>query len=114
MAINYAVEFSAAFFICFFQSFPLRFLLYRCKALTNHRQATLEELDGCLPDRSQDLEKALEAGLLKESINSFLSSVSRSDCTLFLGLCYYGLTIRELAGKLRRPPSAPGGYCFTR
>lgn len=66
---------------------------------TNMTQA-LEELDGCLPDRGQDLEKALEAGLLKESVNSFLSSVNRTDCALFLGRYYYGLTVRELADKL--------------
>ena len=61
---------------------------------------TLEELDGCLPDRGQDLEKALEAGILKESINSFLASVNRTDCALFLGRYYYGMTVRELAAKL--------------
>lgn len=60
----------------------------------------LEELDGCLPDRSQDLERTLEAGLLKESLNGFLASVSRDDCALFLGRYYYGMTLRELADKL--------------
>lgn len=60
----------------------------------------LEELDGCLPDGTQDLEQALEAGLLKESINSFLSSVSRQDCALFLGRYYYGMTLQELSQKL--------------
>lgn len=60
----------------------------------------LEELDGCLPDGSQDLEKALEAELLKESINAFLATVNRRDCALFLGRYYYGMTVKELAEKL--------------
>lgn len=73
------------------------------KRSANLTQA-LEELDGCLPDGGQDLEQALEAGLLKDSINSFLSTVTRQDCALFLGRYYYGMTVKELAEKLGLTP----------
>lgn len=64
----------------------------------------LEELDGCLPDGRQDLEKVLEAGALKDSINAFLATVNKRDCALFLGRYYYGMTVNELAEKLGLTP----------
>lgn len=59
----------------------------------------LSELEDCIPDRQQDPQQLMEAKLLGESVNRFLSGLSKAECAIFLHRYYYSMTVSEI-GKM--------------
>lgn len=57
-----------------------------------------DELEECVPD-SEDFDSLLEAREIGEIINKFLSTLSVSDCSIFVLRYYYAAPIRYIAGK---------------
>ena len=65
----------------------------------NHMVLLLSELDACIPDQNGDPEKAMEAKELGQSLNRFLSRLSKEDCRIFLCRYYYCMPIRQISDK---------------
>ena len=75
----------------------LDYLNAKCRNREN--EIFFEELEGCIPDRRGNAEEALELKELGESLNRFLSTLSREKCAVFLARYFYAMTIKEIAGK---------------
>lgn len=80
----------------------LDYLTAKCRS--THLDVLLSELEDCLPDSRGSAEEMLEAKQLGLALNSFLNSLSREDCRIFLNRYYYGLTIPEVAEKYGLSP----------
>lgn len=63
------------------------------------RHAQLVELDECIPDTRQSVERIWEAKELGELLNRFLGTLDRKTCAVFLGRYYYFYSTEELAGQ---------------
>lgn len=63
----------------------------------------LSEFDELIPDERGSAEDALEAKLLGEAINHYLSSLDRMDAAIFLSRYFYANSIKEIAGKYELP-----------
>lgn len=61
------------------------------------RQAQLVELDECIPDTRQSVERIWEAKEIGELLNRFLGTLDRKTCAVFLGRYYYFYSMEELA-----------------
>ena len=73
------------------------------KRRDGHLTMLLSELDACLPDPKGSAEAIWEAKQIGASLNRFLEGLDRTDCKLFLGRYFYGMTIREIAEKNQFP-----------
>lgn len=62
-----------------------------------HMSILLSELDACIPDANGDLERHMEAKVIGEALNRFLSGQTKTDCGVFLSRYYYSMTIPEIA-----------------
>lgn len=60
-----------------------------------------DELSDFLPDRLQSVEKAADADMFKEFLNSFLRKQSREARIFFIKRYLYGESIREIALECR-------------
>ncbi len=56
----------------------------------------LSELEDCIPDPRSGLECAMESREIGAVINSFLSTLSKADCALFLHRYYHSMTVSQL------------------
>lgn len=61
------------------------------------RQALFVEMDECIPDQKNDVEKICEAQEIGMMLNRFLKTLDRKSCAVFVGRYYYTYTIRELS-----------------
>lgn len=61
------------------------------------RQALFVEMDECIPDQKNDVEKICEAQEIGMTLNRFLKTLDRKSCAVFVGRYYYTYTIRELS-----------------
>ena len=75
----------------------LDYLTAKCR--NPNMTAVLSELEDCIPDWKADPAEAMEAGQIRECINSFLFGLEKQDCGIFLGRYYYNLTISEISSK---------------
>lgn len=69
------------------------------KAKKRGGDSPLEELDECVPDSRTNPEKILEARELGLLLNRFLATLQREDAAIFVGRCYYGLSISDLSDR---------------
>lgn len=67
--------------------------------LAGKRNAKFVELDECIPDVRQSLERIWEAKEIGELLNGFLGTLDRQSCAVFLGRYYYAYSMDELAGQ---------------
>lgn len=67
--------------------------------LAGKRNAQLVELDECIPDWAQSMERIWEERELGEALNGFLGTLDPKDCAVFLGRYYYSYSISELSEK---------------
>ncbi len=65
--------------------------------LAGKRNALFVELDECIPDMRQNVEKIWEAKEIGNLLNCYLGTLERKSCAVFLGRYYYSYTINELA-----------------
>lgn len=65
--------------------------------LAGKRNAKFVELDECIPDMRQSMERIWEAKEIGELLNRFLASLDRKSCAVFLGRYYYAYSMDELA-----------------
>lgn len=63
----------------------------------------LSELDECIPDKRDSVEKSWEIKQLGSALNSFLSTLSREDCAMFLSRYFYSMSIKEIAERYSLP-----------
>ncbi len=61
------------------------------------RQAVFVELDECIPDRQNDMERIWEVKEIGRVLNEFLQTLDRKTCAVFLARYYYSYSIKELA-----------------
>ncbi len=59
----------------------------------------MEELDECIPDNRSNVQEVIEERELGRLVNSFLYTISKEDAAVFVGRCYYGFSIHELARR---------------
>ena len=59
----------------------------------------LSELEECIPDKSGDVEKAMEAKELGKLLNRFLGTLEVSDRRIFLSRYYEAMTVPQIAEK---------------
>lgn len=59
----------------------------------------LSELEECIPDDCQNVERVLEAKELAMHLNRFLATLDCSDRKLFLARYYYAMTAPQLSEK---------------
>lgn len=69
------------------------------KRRNSHLDVLLSELDACLPDSRGSAEDIWEVKQIGIYLNRFLDMLDRSDCQIFLGRYYYGMTIHEISEK---------------
>lgn len=67
--------------------------------LAGKRNALFVELDECIPDMRQNVEKMWEAKEIRNLLNCYLETLGRKDCAVFLGRYYYSYSISELAAQ---------------
>ena len=67
--------------------------------LAGKRNALFVELDECIPDTRQNVEREWEAKEIGNLLNRWLGTLDRKDCAVFLGRYYYSCSISELAGQ---------------
>lgn len=67
--------------------------------LAGKRNAKFVELDECIPDVRQSMERIWEAKEIGELLNRFLGTLDRKSCAVFLGRYYYAYSLDELAGQ---------------
>lgn len=67
--------------------------------LAGKRNALFVELDECIPDRQQNVEKIWEAKEIGNLLNCYLGTLDRKDCAVFLGRYFYSYSISELAAQ---------------
>lgn len=67
--------------------------------MAGKRHAIVEELDECIPDSRADLEHQWEVKELAETLNTFLGTLDRKTCAVFLSRYYYAHTIPEVAAN---------------
>ncbi|MCM1214369.1 MAG: sigma-70 family RNA polymerase sigma factor [Lachnospiraceae bacterium] len=65
--------------------------------LAGKRNALFVELDECIPDMRQNVERIWEAKEIGRLLNCYLGTLDRKDCAVFLGRYYYSCSIGELA-----------------
>lgn len=65
--------------------------------LAGKRNALFVELDECIPDMRQNVERAWEAKEIGNLLNCYLGTLERKNCAVFLGRYYYSCSISELA-----------------
>ncbi len=65
--------------------------------LAGKRNALFVELDECIPDMRQNVERIWEAKEIGDMLNDYLGTLDRKSCAVFLGRYYYSCSIRELA-----------------
>lgn len=65
--------------------------------LAGKRNAFFVELDECIPDTRQNVEREWEAKEIGNLLNCWLETLDRKDCAVFLGRYYYSYSISELA-----------------
>ncbi len=65
--------------------------------LAGKRNALLVELDECIPDMRQNVERIWEAREIGNLLNGYLETLDRKNCAVFLGRYYYSCSISELA-----------------
>ncbi len=65
--------------------------------MAGKRNAIFVELDECIPDMRQNVEKTWEAKEIGNLLNGYLGTLGRKDCAVFLGRYYYACSISELA-----------------
>ena len=65
--------------------------------LAGKRNALFVELDECIPDMRQNVERAWEAKEIGDLLNGYLETLERKNCAVFLGRYYYSCSISELA-----------------
>ena len=65
--------------------------------LAGKRNAQLVELDECIPDTVQSMERIWEEKELGEALNRFLGTLKRKDLAVFVGRYYYSYSIGELS-----------------
>lgn len=65
--------------------------------MAGKRKAQMVELDECIPDTRQSVERIWEAKELGAALNRFLGTLDRKSCAVFLGRYYYSYSIGELA-----------------
>lgn len=59
----------------------------------------LSELDECIPDTRNDIERVWEVKEIGASLNRFLASLDKQKCAIFLARYYYAYTVLEIAKK---------------
>lgn len=59
----------------------------------------LSELDECVPDMKNDVERVWEVKEIGASLNRFLASLDKQMCAIFLARYYYSYTVAEIAKK---------------
>ena len=79
----------------------LDYLNAKCR--DKHLNVLLSELDLCLPDRRGSTEDLWEAKQLGISLNRFLDTLDRTDCSILLSRYYYGMTIGEISQRYSLP-----------
>lgn len=67
--------------------------------LAGKRNALFVELDECIPDRQQNVEKIWEAKEIGNLLNCYLGTLDWKDCAVFLGRYFYSYSISELAAQ---------------
>ena len=67
-------------------------------------EVVLSELEDCIPDKHNDPAHAAEEKELNKAIESFLSGLSKEDCSLFVSRYFYVQTIDALAEKYSTTP----------
>lgn len=67
--------------------------------LAGKRNAVFAELDECIPDARQSVERIWEARETGKLLNRFLGTLDRRSCAVFLGRYYYACSLDELAGQ---------------
>lgn len=65
--------------------------------MAEKRKAQMVELDECIPDTRQSVERIWEAKEIGAALNHFLGTLDRKSCAVFLGRYYYSYSIGELA-----------------
>ncbi len=65
--------------------------------LAGKRNALFVELDECIPDMRQNVERTWEAKQIGNLLNCYLGTLDRKNCAVFLGRYYYSYSISELA-----------------
>jgi len=65
--------------------------------LAGKRNALFVELDECIPDMRQNVERIWEAKEIGDLLNRYLGTLDRKSCAVFLGRYYYSCSVRELA-----------------
>ncbi len=65
--------------------------------LAGKRNAIFVELDECIPDMRQSVERAWEAKEIGNLLNHYLGTLEGKSCAVFLGRYYYSYSISELA-----------------
>ena len=63
----------------------------------------LSEIEDCLPDNRGNPEEMLDAGIISEVINRFLSRMTALESAIFISRYYYAVSIKELAEKYGLP-----------
>lgn len=65
--------------------------------LAGKRRAQFVELDECIPDARQSVDRIWEAKEIGELLNRFLGMLDRKTTAVFLGRYYYAYSMDELA-----------------
>ncbi len=63
--------------------------------------SSMEELDECIPDNRSNVQEVIEERELGRLVNSFLYTISKEDAAVFVGRCFYGFSIHDLARRWR-------------
>lgn len=63
------------------------------------RRALLVEMDECIPDQKNDMERMWEAKEIGEALNGFLGTLDSRTCAIFLARYYYAGSLSELSAQ---------------
>lgn len=73
------------------------------KRRSSHMSVLLSELEECIPDDRQDPEELFNARETAKVIDTFLETLPREDCKVFLCRYYYNMCIPEISEKFSLP-----------
>ena len=72
---------------------------YMAKRRNPGAMAVFSELDECVPDHRNSMERKWAAKEIVDVIHRFLGGLSDVDCAMFLARYYYAASIRDVAKK---------------
>jgi RNA polymerase sigma-70 factor (ECF subfamily) len=65
--------------------------------MAGKRNAVFEELDEAMPDNGKSIEEVIETKELAQLLNTFLGTLDRRTCAIFVARYYYAVSLKDLS-----------------